>query len=83
MPYGADYAHADPEDRELYFAVRQVKRRILFKSPAVDFTRVLFLDPEGRLKADIQSGHPRYPYFYSHHVADRLLQNLHAAATGS
>ncbi len=44
--------------------------------------RVLFLDADGNLRADIQSGHPRYPYFYSHHVADRLLANMHTAARG-
>lgn len=36
--------------RELYLAVRQVKRDILFKNPAVDFTQLLFIDqplPQG------------------------------------
>ncbi len=36
--------------RELYLAVRRVKRGILFKNPAVDFTQVLFIDqplPQG------------------------------------
>ena len=27
--------------------------------------RILFLDHTGRLREDLQSGHPRYPYFYS------------------
>ena len=30
--------------RELYLAVRRVKRSILFKNPAVDFTQLLFID---------------------------------------
>jgi len=30
--------------RELYLAVRRVKRRITFKNPAVDFAKVLFID---------------------------------------
>lgn len=37
-------------DRELYLAVRAVKREIMFKNPALDFTRVLFVDmpyPQG------------------------------------
>jgi len=37
--------------RGLYLAVRRVKRRIALKNPAVDFTRVLFIDnpfPQGR-----------------------------------
>jgi hypothetical protein len=36
--------------RELYLAVRRVKRSILFKNPAVDFTQLLFIDqplPQG------------------------------------
>lgn len=38
--------------------------------------RILFLDPRGEVHEDLQSGHPRYPYFYAPMVADRLLQNL-------
>ena len=40
-----------PDARELYLAVRRVKRQIAMKNPAVDFTRVLFIDqpfPQGR-----------------------------------
>ncbi|MBI2949395.1 MAG: hypothetical protein HYY23_17280 [Verrucomicrobia bacterium] len=36
---------------DLYFAVREVKRRIQFKNPVVDFSQVLFIDnpyPQGR-----------------------------------
>ncbi|MHC4521131.1 MAG: LamG-like jellyroll fold domain-containing protein, partial [Planctomycetota bacterium] len=38
------------ENEQLYFAVRRVKRRIMFASPVVDFNRVLFVDipfPQG------------------------------------
>lgn len=37
-------------DPELYFAVREIKRTIMFSNPAVDFSRVLFVDmpyPQG------------------------------------
>lgn len=42
--------------------------------------RVLFLDPNGDVREDLQSGHPRYPYFYAPLVTDRLLANMHAAS---
>ena len=38
------YAHADPAAKELYFAVRRVKRRIALKNPVIDFSQVLFID---------------------------------------
>jgi hypothetical protein len=46
----AAYADVVPEVRDLYFAVRQVKRKILLKNPVVDFTQLLFIDqplPQG------------------------------------
>ena len=42
--------------------------------------RVIFLDPNGQVREDLQSGHPRYPYFYAALVADRLLANMRAAS---
>jgi thiol:disulfide interchange protein len=42
--------------------------------------RILFLDPNGDVREDLQSGHPRYPYFYAPLVTDRLLANMHAAS---
>jgi hypothetical protein len=42
--------------------------------------RVFFLDPDGKVREDLQSGHPRYPYFYAALVTDRLLANMHAAS---
>ncbi|MEY4510244.1 MAG: thioredoxin protein 12 [Pseudomonadota bacterium] len=42
--------------------------------------RVLFLDPNGKVREDLQSGHPRYPYFYAPLVTDRLLANMHTAS---
>lgn len=44
------YAQVDPAVKELYFAVRRVKRSILFKNPALDFSQLLFIDqplPQG------------------------------------
>ncbi|HRR79592.1 MAG TPA: hypothetical protein P5118_05335, partial [Planctomycetota bacterium] len=38
------YAHADPAAKELYLAIRKVKRRITFRNPALDFSQVLFID---------------------------------------
>ncbi|HUT91492.1 MAG TPA: LamG-like jellyroll fold domain-containing protein [Thermoguttaceae bacterium] len=38
-------------DQKLYFRVREVKRRIMFRNPAVDFGKVLFVDmpfPQGK-----------------------------------
>ncbi|MGD8862674.1 MAG: thioredoxin family protein [Myxococcales bacterium] len=44
--------------------------------------RVLFLRPDGSLREDVVSGHPRYPYFYSPHVTHRLIANMARAAGG-
>jgi len=44
------YAHETSAVREVYFAVREVKRRIAFKNPLLDFDRVVFIDqpyPQG------------------------------------
>ena len=46
----AAYTSVDPAVKGLYFSVRRVKRRILFKNPALDFTQLLFIDqplPQG------------------------------------
>ena len=37
-------AQVQGADAELYFRVREVKRRIVFRNPAVDFQQVLFVD---------------------------------------
>ena len=53
----AAYADTTPAVKDLYFAVRRVKRSIQFKNPVVDFTRLLFVDqplpqgPESRHEA--------------------------------
>jgi hypothetical protein len=53
----AAYSGADPAAKECYFAVRRVKRDILFKNPVADFDQVLFIDqplpqgPESRHEA--------------------------------
>ena len=42
---------------QLYFAVRRVKRRIMFKNPVVDFSKVLFIDnPYPRMRGRAQGG---------------------------
>ncbi|MFI5377964.1 MAG: hypothetical protein ACHRHE_01545 [Tepidisphaerales bacterium] len=44
------YAGTDPAVKQLYFAVRRVKRSIVFKNPVLDFTQLLFIDqplPQG------------------------------------
>jgi hypothetical protein len=51
-PWGriAGLSRLDSQHEELYFAVRRVKRSILFKNPALDFTQLLFIDqplPQG------------------------------------
>lgn len=46
----AAYADANPALKEVYFAVRRVKRAILFKNPVLDFSQVLLIDqpwPQG------------------------------------
>ena len=46
----AAYTHTDRRVRELYFAVRRVKHRMLLKNPVLDFTQLLFIDqpwPQG------------------------------------
>ena len=42
--------------------------------------RVFFLASNGEVREDLQSGHPRYPYFYAPLVTDRLLANMHTAS---
>jgi hypothetical protein len=44
------YADEDPAIKELYFAVRRLKRRIVFQNPRLDFDRIVFIDqpyPQG------------------------------------
>lgn len=51
------YSEVDPGVKEVYFRVRQVKRNILLKNPAIDFSQLLFIDqplpqgPESRHEA--------------------------------
>ena len=42
--------------------------------------RVLFLSPDGKVREDLTSGHPRYPHFYAPLVTDQLVANMHAAS---
>lgn len=41
--------------------------------------RVFFLTPDGKVREDLTSGHPGYPYFYAPMVSDKLVANMHAA----
>ncbi|HJN14004.1 MAG TPA: hypothetical protein QGH10_00860, partial [Armatimonadota bacterium] len=50
----------DARARELYFAARDLKRRIMFASPVVDFSELLFIDqptPQGPVNPTHQSIH--------------------------
>ena len=38
--------------------------------------RVFFVEPGGIVRADLVSGHPRYPYFYAPIALDPLIANL-------
>jgi protein-disulfide reductase (glutathione) len=42
--------------------------------------RVLFLSPDGKVREDLTSGHPRYPHFYAPMVKDQLVANMRAAS---
>lgn len=42
--------------------------------------RVLFLSPDGKVREDLTSGHPRYPHFYGPMVKDQLVANMRAAS---
>ncbi|MEZ4466068.1 MAG: thioredoxin family protein [bacterium] len=41
--------------------------------------RLFFLTPDGSLREDIGSGHPRYPYFYTPGQIDALKAAMRAA----
>jgi hypothetical protein len=54
------YADTPAERKELYFAVRRVKRRIALANPVVDFSKLLFIDqpyPRGRVNDIHESIH--------------------------
>jgi thiol:disulfide interchange protein len=42
--------------------------------------RVLFLSPDGKVRDDLTSGHPRFPYFYAPMITDKLVANMRAAS---
>jgi thiol:disulfide interchange protein len=42
--------------------------------------RVLFFAPDGSVRRELTSGHPRYPYFYAPMVQSRLVANMRAAS---
>ena len=42
---------ADGENRELYFRIRELKRRVMFRNPLLDFDMIVFIDqpfPQGK-----------------------------------
>jgi hypothetical protein len=56
----AAYAGESATARELYFAVRRVKRSITFKNPALDFSQVLLIDqplPQGPINPEHEAIH--------------------------
>jgi thiol:disulfide interchange protein len=42
--------------------------------------RVFFVSPDGRVRDDLTSGHPRYPHFYAPVITDQLVMNMRAAS---
>ncbi|MCB9730817.1 MAG: thioredoxin family protein [Deltaproteobacteria bacterium] len=42
--------------------------------------RIFFLTPEGELREELTSGHPRYPYFYAAQQVDALVAVMDRAA---
>ena len=56
----AAYAHEAPEARAAYFAVRRVKRLMMFKNPVLDFRRLLVVDnplPAGNVNPEHEAIH--------------------------
>jgi hypothetical protein len=56
----AAYAGEATAVKDLYFAVRRVKRSILFRNPALDFSQVLFIDqplPQGPINPEHEAIH--------------------------
>lgn len=44
--------------------------------------RVFFVEPDGIVRADLVSGHPRFPYFYAPVALDPLIANLRQITGG-
>jgi hypothetical protein len=44
--------------------------------------RIFFFGPDGNLRRDITSPHPRYPYFYTPRGVDALKRSMRAAVGG-
>jgi thiol-disulfide isomerase/thioredoxin len=41
--------------------------------------RIFFFDSTGKIRADLTSGHPRYPFFYAAEASDLLKQSMRRA----
>jgi len=61
--------------KALYFAVRKTKRQIMFKDPAVDFSRLVFIDVPDRYAHE--SMHRVYPQAQLNCVRLLVLDGLH------
>jgi len=58
--YAQYYAQSSASHREIYFAVRELKRNVMFQNPVIDFSQLLFIDipkPEAVGENDHQSIH--------------------------
>ena len=65
--------------RELYLAVRKIKRRIMFADPVVDFSRLVFTDIIERYPHE--SMHRVYPQAQLNCVRLLVLEGLHPGGT--
>ncbi len=64
-------------DADLYFAVRRVKRRIMFKDPLVDFTQVVFVDVPCYDALNHESMHRVFPQAQNNVGRLLVLDGLH------
>lgn len=64
-----------PESRALYLDVRRVKRQIMFSNPAVDFSKLVFIDVPERYPHE--SMHRVYPQAQLNCVRLLTLEGLH------
>ena len=70
-------AEAAGVDTELYVAVRRLKRRIMFRDPLVDFTRVVFVDVPCYDALNHESMHRVFPQAQNNVGRLLVLDGLH------
>jgi hypothetical protein len=68
---GGDADGEEGQARELYLAVRRVKRRIAFRNPLVDFERIILVDSPGY--AGVHESAHRNGHNYGNRAGARLL----------